>query len=172
MQTMSKKLTAIAYSNLLKKAACFVLVLPFASSAETFSIIESKPISEVWLNPGMITYHVSNNSELNGTNYGIGGEYRYSTVSSITLGVFNNSFRHTSHYVGWYWQPLELGSARIGAAVGAINGYPQHRDGSWFFSLIPTASIEYRNVGAALMYMPPHIKTSGAISFQLRFKVF
>jgi len=169
---MNLKPTTIAYFNLLKKAACIALVLPFASSAETFSVIEPKPISEVWLNPGMVTYHLKNNSELNGTNYGLGGEYRYSTVSSVTLGVFNNSFRDTSHYVGWYWQPLGVGPIRVGAAVGAINGYPQHRDGSWFFSLVPTASFEYNNIGASLMYMPPHIKTSGAISFQLRFKVY
>ncbi len=142
------------------------------SSAETFSAIESQPISEFWVNPGLLSYHFKHDSKRNDTNYGIGAEYRYSTVHAVTLGVFNNSFRETSHYVGWLWQPVGLGPARIGAAFGAINGYSEHRNGAWFPAVIPTASIEYKRIGASLMFVPPAVKGTGAISLQLRFNVF
>lgn len=145
--------------------------ISFTSSAETFSIIESKPISELWLNPGFYSYHFQKNKGLNNSNFGLGGEYRYSTVSSVTLGVFDNSDRQTSYYAGWYWQPLGMGPVRFGAVVGAMNGYPKMQNGGWFLAVIPTASVEYKNVAANLMFIPGYKdRLYGAISLQLKFK--
>lgn len=39
------------------------------------------------------------------------------------MGVFRNSIGRPSVYVGAAWQPLRLGSARIGVFGGAITGY-------------------------------------------------
>ncbi|MEJ1958437.1 MAG: hypothetical protein WDM70_02400 [Nitrosomonadales bacterium] len=61
------------------------------SGAEVFSLIESKPISEVWLNPGFYSYHFQREKALNSNDFGLGGEYRYSTTSSATFGLFYNS---------------------------------------------------------------------------------
>lgn len=162
------------FDNFLKTLACIGLTsIPFASGAEIFSIIESKPISELWLNPGFYSYHFQKNKGLNNRNFGLGGEYRYSTVSSVTLGMFDNSDRQVSHYAGWYWQPLEVGYVRLGAGVGAINGYPKMRNGGWFFAAIPTASIEYKNIGANLIFIPSYRdKVYGSISLQLKLRVF
>lgn len=162
------------FNNLSKIAFIGLASISFTSSADTFSIIESKPISELWLNPGMYSYHLKNDKKMNDNNYGIGAEYRYSTVSAVTVGVFNNSYRQTSHYLGWYWQPLSLGPFRVGAVIGAMNGYTKERNGNWFFIGIPTANIEYERIGAAasLMYVPSHAKDGGAITLQLRFRVF
>ncbi len=147
--------------------------LSFSADAETFSMIESKPVSELWLNPGLYSYHFQREKALNNNNFGFGGEYRYSTVSSFTLGLIDNSDRKTSHYTGWYWQPLGLGPVRFGAVVGAMDGYPKMVHGGWFFAIIPTATIEYKNVGANLMYVPSYQdRLYGAISLQLKFKVF
>jgi hypothetical protein len=138
-----------------------------------FSIIESKPVSELWLNPGFYSYHFQNEKELNNSNFGLGGEFRYSTVSSLTLGVFENSDRQTSHYAGWYWQPVGVGPVRVGAVFGAIDGYPKMLNGGWFFAAIPAASIEYRYFGANLLFMPSYKdKLYGAISLQLKLRVF
>jgi hypothetical protein len=143
------------------------------SGAEIFSIIESKPISELWLNPGLYSYHFQREKDLNNKNFGLGGEYRISTVSSVTLGLIDNSDRKTSHYAGWYWQPLGVGPVRFGAVVGAMDGYPKMVNGGWFFAFIPTASFEYKNVGANLMYVPSYKdRLYGAISLQLKFKMF
>lgn len=160
--------------NVLKMLACIGLAsFPFASGAEIFSIIDSKPVSELWLNPGFYSYHFQKGKGLNNSNFGLGGEYRYSTVNSVTLGVFDNSDRQTSHYAGWYWQPLGMGPVRLGAVIGAIDGYPRMRNGGWFAAAMPVASIEYRNVGANLIFIPGYKdKLYGSISLQLKFRVF
>jgi hypothetical protein len=149
---------------------------PIVSAAETtgfISIAESKPISELWLNPGFYSYHFQKDKGLNNSNFGLGGEYRYSTVSSVTLGIFDNSDRQTSRYVGWYWQPLEFGPLRFGAVVGAVDGYPHMLDGGWFIAVIPTASIQYKLIGANLMFVPSYKdRLYGAISLQLKLRVF
>jgi hypothetical protein len=163
------------FDYLLKTMACIGLAsISFASSADTFSIIEPKPVSEFWLNPGFYSYHFQKNKGLNDSNFGLGGEYRYSTVNSVALGVFDNSDRQTSRYAGWYWQPLGVGpAARFGAVVGAIDGYPKMQNGGWFLAVIPTASIEYKNIGANLMFVPSYKdRLYGAISLQLKLKVF
>jgi hypothetical protein len=162
------------FKNWLKTLAYIGLVsIPLTSSAEIFSIIESKPISELWLNPGFYSYHFQREKGRNNNNLGVGGDYRFSTVSSLTLGIFDNSDRLTSRYVGWYWQPVGLGPVRFGAVVGTMDGYPFMVNGGWFFAFIPTASMEYKSVGANLTYVPSYKdRLYGAISLQLKFRVF
>ena len=150
-------------------------LIPAISAAESqgyFAYVASRPISELWLNPGFYSYHVQRNKGLNDNNIGLGAEYRYSTANSVTLGVFENSDRQTSHYAGWYWQPLGLGPVRIGAVVGAIDGYPMW-NGGWFVAVIPAASIEYSSIGANLLLIPSYKnKLYGSITFQLKLRVF
>ncbi len=152
--------------------ACTGLALVSSTSnADTFSIIEPRQINQVWLNPGLLSYHLKEKGQ-NNNNYGIGAEYRFSSVSSVAVGVFNNSFRETSHYAGVFWQPVGVGGFRMGAALGAINGYAKERHGNWFFLAIPAVSIEGDVIGASLMYVPSHAKDGGAISLMLRLRVF
>ena len=136
-------------------------------------MIESKPINELWLNPGFYSYHFNKNKGLDNNNFGLGADYRYSTVSALTLGVLHNSDLHISHYVGWYWQPLGAGPVRLGTVIGAINGYPKVQNGAWFIALIPSASFEYKNVGVNLLFTPGYKdRLYGAISLQLKLRVF
>lgn len=162
------------FNYLLKTLSCIGLILiSSTSSADTFSFIEPKPVSELWLNPGFYSYHPQKDKGLSNDNFGLGGEYRYSAANSVTLGVFDNSDRQTSHYAGWYWQPLGWGQVRFGAVVGAIDGYPKMRSGGWFFAAIPAASIEYKNIGANLLFIPGYKgRTYGSISLQLKLRVF
>jgi hypothetical protein len=164
---------ALPISWLIRLAFIGLTFFSVTSSADTFSLIESKPISELWLNPGFLSYHFQREKGLNNENYGLGGEYRYSTVSSLTLGEIYNSDRKTSYYAGWYWQPIGVGPVRLGAVFGAMDGYPKMVNGGWFFAFIPTASYEYKNVGANLMYVPSYQdRLYGAISLQLKLKVY
>ena len=145
------------------------------SSADTwgpFNIIESKPIDEVWINPGFYSYHFDVDRNLNNNNLGFGAEYRYSTVNSLTVGRFNNSDRQNSSYAGWYWQPLELGSIRLGALVGVIDGYVNTRNRDWFPVAIPVASYEYKNIGVNLTVVPTYKDiVYGSITLQLKLRV-
>lgn len=155
-------------------ASCIALAcLPAAANAAIFSAIESQPVSELWLNPGFWSYHFQRDKGLNGNDFGLGAEYRYSTVSSVTLGFFDNSNRKTSHYAGWYWQPVALGPVRLGAVFGAIDGYPDMQNGGWFAAAIPTASFEYGNLGVNLLFVPSYQnRLYGALSFQFKLRVF
>lgn len=147
--------------------------ISLASQAEIFSVIESKPVSELWLNAGAYSYHFQREKGFNNRNFGLGAEYSYSTVSSIMAGAFYNSDRYTSHYLVWHWQPIGVGPVRLGAFAGAIDGYPQMLDGGWFFAVIPTIGIDYKSVGATLLLIPSYQnRLHGAISLQLKFRVF
>jgi hypothetical protein len=144
-----------------------------AEASGFISIAESKPVSELWLNPGFYSYHFQKDKGFNNSNFGLGGEYRYTTTGSVMLGIFDNSDRQTSRYLGWCWQPIESGPVRFGAVVGAIDGYPHMLNGGWFVAVIPTASFEYKNVGANLLFVPSYKdRLHGAISLQVKVRVF
>jgi len=163
----------IAFTRLLQILICIVATsISLSSNAEILSIIESKSISEIWLNPGAYSYHFQKDKGFDNNNIGLGGEYRYSTTGSVMLGFFHNSDRNTSHYVVWHWQPLELGPVHLGAVVGVVDGYPQMLDGGWFPAVIPMLSVEYQNIGANLLLVPSYQnRLHGAISLQLKLRV-
>lgn len=161
----------------LKTLICIGLVSTSATSAaETwgpFALIEPTPISELWLNAGFYSYHFQKDKGFNNQNWGLGGEYRYSTVSSIVAGSSYNSVRHTSHYAGWHWHPLALGPIHFGVVAGGVNGYPGANNGGWFPVVIPAASFEYKSVGANLILIPPvNNVVYGALSLQIKVKLY
>jgi hypothetical protein len=144
-----------------------------AAHAQEFAFIHAEPISELWLNPGFISHHFQTDKGLNNNNYGLGVEYRYSTSSAFTAGQFYNSDRQTSHYVGWYWQPVSLGALRLGGVIGGFDGYPKMLNGGWFPAVIPVVSYEYQSVGANIAFVPTYKdRLYGAISVQLKVKLF
>lgn len=164
-------------SNILEVFICIAMtIIPTLSAAESFqpfTIVDSKPISEVWLNPGFYSYHFQKNLDLDNNNYGIGIEYRYSNINAVTAGKFRNSNRDDSLYIGWYWQPFAIGPIRLGAVVGALDGYRKMNDGGWFIAAIPAASYEYRSVGANLILTPSYRdQLHGALSLQVKVKLY
>jgi hypothetical protein len=153
--------------------AALLAVMSGAALADTFETIESAPLKEVWLNGGFYSYHFQRDKGLNDSNPGFGGEYRFSTVASVTAGRFYNSDRAYSNYIGLYYQPWKVGPVRLGAVVGGFDGYPKMRDGGWFPAAIPTASFEYERVGVNVAIVPKYKdRLYGAISIQLKLKVF
>lgn len=141
--------------------------------AEPIQVVTPQPISELWLNGGFLSHHFQTDKGLNNQNWGLGGEYRYSTTSAITAGQFYNSDKQTSQYAGWYWQPLASGSLRLGAVIGGFNGYPRMRNGGWFLAAIPVLSYEYQRVGVNVAFVPTYRdRLYGAVSFQLKVKLF
>lgn len=156
---------------------CLLLILmpslpARADSLGPFEITETVPLDEYWVNPGFYSYHFQKEKGLENSNYGIGLEYRYSTVSSLTAGVFHNSDRETSHYAGWYWQPLAIGPVRMGAVIGGFDGYPKMQNGSWFLAAIPVASYEHGRFGLNVAFVPSYKdRLYGALSFQLKLRV-
>ncbi|MBU1235433.1 MAG: hypothetical protein KJ634_00100 [Gammaproteobacteria bacterium] len=156
-------------------AALIFLGAGFASTAQADDLvttIDSQPLGELWLNAGMYSYHYDRDRNLNDSNSGLGAEYRFSTVASVTAGRFYNSDRQYSNYAGFYYQPWAIGPVRIGAVVGGFNGYPRMHDGGWFLAAIPVLSYEYGRVGLNVAIVPTYKdRLYGAISFQLKLKV-
>ena len=154
-------------------AAALLAFCSTSALADTFDVIQPAPLKEAWLNAGFYSYHFQRDKGLNDSNPGLGGEYRFSSVASVTAGRFYNSDRTYSNYAGVYYQPVTLGPIRIGAALGGFNGYPKMRDGGWFLAAIPTASFEYKSVGVNIAIVPTYKdRLYGAISVQLKLKAF
>jgi hypothetical protein len=157
----------------MQKIFLICALLTPAAHADTFTFIDAEPRSELWLNAGFFSHHFQQTAGFNNRNLGFGGEYRYSTVSAITAGEFYNSDRRTSHYVGWYWQPVQIGVVRAGLVTGGFDGYPMMQNGGWFVAAIPMLSVEYPRIGANLAIVPSYQnRLHGALSLQLKVKLF
>lgn len=68
-------------------------------------------------------------------------------------GAFSNSYGRMSRYAVAGWQPVTAGPARIGAVVGAIDGY-DHRHGRAFPFAALTASVPAGPVVLRFMLTP------------------
>jgi hypothetical protein len=159
-------------NGFLAAASVATPLLASAADLNPFELVEQKPLSELWINPGFYSYHFDRERNLNDRNPGIGGEYRLSTVTAVTAGRFYNSDRQYSNYAGVYYQPVAIGPVRLGAVVGGFSGYPKMRDGGWFLAAIPVLSFEYQRVGANIAVIPRYKdRLYGALSIQLKFKL-
>ena len=157
-------------------SSCFIFSLSgscFADSYGPIDLITPIEKSELWLNPGLASYHFDQGKDFNAANYGFGAEYRFSSVASVTVGTFRNSNYHQSNYIGAYWQPIAIGPVNIGVVAGGFNGYSSNNNGGWFPAVLPAFTIEGKWVGLNLIVIPTiGDRVSGSLSFQLKFKVF
>ena len=163
-------------SRLMRHSAMMALLCGTSvvgAQEKLFSIIEPEKRSQVWINPGFVSYHFDQSKNLNNGNWGGGAEYRFSTVASATIGRFYNSNREYSNYAGIYYQPIAIGPIKFGAVLGGFNGYPQTNNGGWFAAALPAFTWEGDRVGANVFIVPTiGDRVNGAISLQLKLKVF
>lgn len=157
--------------------ACTFLISHTAAaneaSSDFFHIVKPQSQSQLWINPGMVSYHFQKDQNLNNGNWGAGLEYRFNTVASVTAGRFYNSNRDHSNYAGVYYQPFALGPIKFGAVFGGFNGYPQTNNGGWFAAAVPALTWEGNWVGANVFLIPTiGDRVNGAISLQVKLKVF
>jgi hypothetical protein len=142
-------------------------------AGEFFSITKHETQSELWLNPGMLSYHFDRDRSFNSRNVGFGAEYRYSSVASVTLGTYRNSYHESSNYIGAYWQPIQLGVFKFGGVAGVFNGYSKTNDGGWFPAIIPALTYEGDLFGVNILMVPSiPDKIAGSLSMQFKFKAF
>jgi hypothetical protein len=142
--------------------------------ALALAVVAAAPaaLADVWVNPGFYSHHFDTSKNLNNNNHGFGVEATITNTYSLTAGVFENSDRATSHYLGAYVMPFKVGSVKAGAAVGAFNGYPKMRDGGWFPAIVPTMAIEGRRLGLNISYTPKiGDKVNSTLSFQVKFNI-
>lgn len=153
--------------------AALLFLAPLAQADDLFTKIDATPRTELWVDSGFLTGHFNRDKDLNGSNRGLGAEYRFNGATSAVAGRFFNSDRAWSSYAGVIWQPYAIGPVRLGAAIAAFNGYPHMRDGGWFPAAIPTATVEYQRVGVNIGFVPSYKdRLYGGVSVQLKFKLF
>lgn len=166
---MSKLARYIVYIHLslLLNAHCL------ANSYGPIDVVEPISKSEVWLSPGLLSYHFDQNKDFNSLNYGFGGEYKFSSVASLAAGTYRNSYYRQSNYIGAYWQPIAIGPIHIGVVAGGFNGYSNTNNGGWFPAVLPALTVEGELIGFNLLVIPtiPN-RVSGSLSLQMKIKVF
>lgn len=135
--------------SVIKYAFAALLILPalvdqaLASESNSLvQIIDPQIKSQLWINPGMASYHFQQDKNFNNGNWGAGLEYWFNTVASLTAGRFYNSDRDYSNYAGVYYQPIAIGPIKVGAVVGGFNGYPNTNNGGWFAAALPALTWE------------------------------
>jgi hypothetical protein len=100
-------------------APFFLFIKPISAQESNgwIEIIDPKSKNEVWVNPGMYSYHFQKDQNLNNNNWGIGLEYRFNSVASATIGNFKNSDNDRSSYAGIYYQPIAIGPIKLGVVM-------------------------------------------------------
>lgn len=145
----------------------------WASDNQNIRWIEATQKHAVWLNPGLYSHHFDEEKNFNPINIGFGAEYQFSTVASITAGIYRNSYYQRSHYVGAYWQPIAIGPFKLGMVAGMFDGYTNTNNGGWFPAALPAISLEGDRIGCNLIVIPtvPN-RIAGSVSLQLKIKVW
>jgi hypothetical protein len=151
----------------------FISISSAQESNAWINVIEPQSKSEIWINPGMYSYHFQKDQNLNNNNWGVGLEYRFNTVASATIGNFKNSDNGHSSYAGVYYQPIAIGPVKLGVVAGGFNGYQSTNNGGWFPAVLPALTIEEGRFGANLFLIPTvGDRVHGAISLQLKVKLY
>lgn len=152
-----------------------LLVFPaFAEDSSSWIyLVNSEPKCELWINPGMYSYHFQKDKNLNSNNLGVGLEYRFTSVASVTVGNFKNSDNANSTYIGIYYQPFAIGPIKLGVVTGGFNGYLSTNNGGWFPAVLPALTVEEGRFGTNIFFIPTvGERVHGAISLQLKIKLY
>lgn len=130
-------------------------------------------MKQVWLDAGLVSYHFAHADRRNPYNYGLGVAWRFTEDWTLAGGVYRNSVYERSEYASIAWQPIHFYGFRLGAAAGAIRGYPNVAHGGWSPLLVPVLSYEYKWIGANLILAPSVThQEMGSISLQVKIKLW
>ncbi|WP_133478819.1 hypothetical protein [Cognatilysobacter segetis] len=135
---------------------------------------------EWWADVNVASHHFGSADEFlgpgehfNQSNYGAGLEWEWRPRHGASIGYYRNSVYEDSWYALYHYTPLALGRhVRVGAMVGLVNGYPGYNGGDAAPAGALVAKIEYRRIGANLIYLP-HVpgSTPNTLGLQLKFRL-
>jgi hypothetical protein len=113
---------------------------------------------QIWVNPGIYSYHFNRNNDYRENNTGMGAEVLLTDNHALMAASFVNSDRHRSRFVLYQWRPLhwQFSATRVslGIAAGALDGYPRYRNGGWFAAALPMLSVEGEQFGFNFSVIP------------------
>lgn len=132
---------------------------------------------QLWINPGMYSYHFNRHSDYRENNIGLGAEVLLTDDHALMAGSFINSDRQRSRYGLYEWRPLHWPVQGVklsaGLAAGAFDGYPRYREGAWFAAALPLLSVEGERLGVNFAIVPTiRNRLSGALAIQLKLRLW
>ena len=132
---------------------------------------------QVWLNPGIYSYHFDRSEDLRENNIGFGAEVVVAPDHALMAGTFINSNDERTYYGAYQWRPLHwrpLGTAvSAGIVIGAFDGYPQMRGGGWFLAAMPLLCIEGERIGLNFTIVPSYKdRLHGAVAVEIKLRVW
>lgn len=124
-----------------------------------------------WLEMGGLSYHLDRDRHFNERNFGLAGQYRFSTDHAVAAGYYRNSLGNTSHYALYKYTPLHYGPLNLGVQAGVLDGYPAMNHGRVFPMALPVASVRVGRVEAEFMAVPrlKDISPVVAVNFGVKF---
>lgn len=141
------------------------------------NVIADDSTLEVWLNPGIFSYHFNRDRNLREDNIGFGAEVHLNPRHVLMVGTYINSDRDRTRYAAYQWRPLHWQPMGIdlsaGVLIGVFDGYPQMRGGGWFVAPLPVLALEGRRVGMNFAVIPTisdHVQ--GAVAVQVKLRVW
>lgn len=170
----------ILHPSFLMLAGC---MLAFAAHAQEITQVSTLQTAEVakpddapWLVLGGISRHTCRDCGFRESNPGLAiqwspqwlKDYTESNNWRLTAGAFINSNDRNSVYAGTLWLPLEYGISKFGLQAVVITGYLKQ---SITPTLLPTITLEYKNVGADIFLVPkfPSVSAAVLVSFKVRY---
>ncbi len=164
-------------ANVNRGRALLALCCTLFATAAQAQLKPEQTFPQVWLNPGIYSYHFDSSKGLRNDNVGFGAEVRLANDHALMAGTFINSNRQRSQYASYQWRPLhwQWAGLDIGAAiaVGGFDGYPNYRNGAWFLAPLPMLTIEGKTFGANLSLIPTVAnRFDGALAIQVKMRVW
>ena len=133
---------------------------------------------ELWVNPGLYSFHFDSSKGYRANNIGVGGEVHITKNHGAVAGTFINSDRARSQYVGYQWRPLHwqpTEGIRVSGnlIIAAFDGYPRMRNGGWFAAALPVVAVEGKRLGANVTIVPNYgNRLHGAVAVQIKLRVW
>jgi len=163
--------------NMLRLLSGLLYLLGAASGGVGAAEPPTASSPQVWINPGIYSYHFDRSQNFRENNIGVGAEVLLKEDHVLMAGTFINSDRARSHYGAYQWRPLhwQISGVNVsaGAAVGAFDGYPRYHNGGWFVAALPVLAIEGGRIGVNLFVIPTiSDRLSGALAIQVKLRVW
>jgi hypothetical protein len=164
----------------LRVLPCVLLPAILSATAPCSAAAQSEDnafATQVWVNPGIYSYHFDRDKDFRSDNVGFGVEVALKPEHRALAGSFINSDYTRTRYVAWNWRPLNWkpGGVDVSAGIiaGAFDGYPRYRNGAWFAAAMPVVSVEGERFGVNVSILPniPN-RISGAVAVQFKLRAW
>lgn len=129
----------------------------------------SKALSQTYVTMSVASYHLDRETPRNERNWGLGFEQEVAKDVRFAAGMYRNSSRIDSTYLGVSWTPWRAGDFKFGGFLGGFTGYAIDAK----YGLLPVVTYERGKWGANLTLAPTQggEKQSGVFGLQLKYQL-